>query len=141
MCACVLGGTSCSRHHYANLFESSFRDPPRPSARGGTLQSCDHYAGRNISHNSSLISLSTPLFVEQNISRESLQQRINMSRIHIPCTAEDAKAAPREYALLKQLETGSDGTVDAQVCAASSKLGRALRLQWVGSCGMSRTSI
>ena len=64
----------------------------------------------------------------------SLQQRVNMSRIHIPCTAEDAKAAPREYALLKQLETGSDGTVDAQVCAAAHFLGRALRLHLPRTC-------
>ncbi|KAK9836284.1 hypothetical protein WJX81_001895 [Elliptochloris bilobata] len=37
-----------------------------------------------------------------------------MTRISIPLTAEDAKAAPREFALLKQLKSNSDGTVDAQ---------------------------
>lgn len=38
-----------------------------------------------------------------------------MPRIRVATTPQDAKLAPREYALLKQLETGSDGSIDAQV--------------------------
>ncbi len=45
-----------------------------------------------------------------------------MPRIRVALTPEDAKAAPREYALLKQLETGSDGSFDAQVRALATKV-------------------
>ena len=45
-----------------------------------------------------------------------------MPRIRVALTPEDAKAAPREYALLKQLEAGPDGSVDAQVCALVEKV-------------------
>ena len=38
-----------------------------------------------------------------------------MPRIRVALTPQDAKLAPREFALLKQLETGSDGSIDAQV--------------------------
>ena len=38
-----------------------------------------------------------------------------MPCIRVALTSQDAKLAPREYALLKQLETGSDGSIDAQV--------------------------
>lgn len=43
-----------------------------------------------------------------------------MPRICIALTPEDAKLAPREYALLKQLEAGPDGSIDAQVWASAS---------------------
>ena len=45
-----------------------------------------------------------------------------MPRIRVALTPENAKAAPREYALLKQLEAGSDGSFDAQVCALAEKV-------------------
>lgn len=45
-----------------------------------------------------------------------------MPRIRVALTPEDAKAAPREYALLKQLEAGSDGSFYAQVCALAEKV-------------------
>lgn len=43
-----------------------------------------------------------------------------MPRICIALTPEDAKLAPREYALLKQLEAGPNGSIDAQVWASTS---------------------
>ena len=43
-----------------------------------------------------------------------------MPRTCVTLTPEDAKLAPREYALLKQLEAGSDGSIDAQVWASAS---------------------
>jgi hypothetical protein len=39
-----------------------------------------------------------------------------MARIRIPLTSEDAKTAPREFALVAQL-AGTDGTVDEKVRA------------------------
>jgi hypothetical protein len=47
-----------------------------------------------------------------------------MARVRIPLTPEDAKTAPREFALVAQL-TGTDGTVDAKVqpCHKRTRVG------------------
>ena len=60
----------------------------------------------------------------------------NMARISIPMTPADAKAAPREFALLAQLETGPDGAVDAQVIACGC-----LRFEEENTCKGMRTEM
>ena len=55
-----------------------------------------------------------------------------MARICIALTPEDAKLAPREYALLKQLGAGPDSSIDAQVWASLAHV--LTQLKCVSTC-------